>query len=294
MSHSARILVRRIGALGDVILTTPIVRRLRREHPLAAIGVQTGYPDVFRNSPHKLTIFPPGNLPFPWTLAGGLTRLIDLDLAYERRPSTHIVRAYMTEAFGDQGEPADLRQELFFTPSKADWPTKKPIVAVHAAKAGWRNRTLPETTWIAVIDGLRAAGFFPLLVGTSRDALPKAKTAAFHLADVLVQAGVIARCAGFVGSDSALLHVAGATSTPIVGIYTCAAPAYRAAWRGGVLGAGSVAITPSISCLGCLERQPIPTTRETCERGDIACVREVRASEIVEATVLLIGSSIGQ
>ena len=281
-----RILVRRTGALGDVVLATPIVRRLRRENPDADIAVQTGYPDVFRGSPHRIAVFPAGApLPYPWTKEGGLDRTVELDLAYERRPHLHIAEAYMTEAFGDPGKPGDLRQELAFSPP-APWPVGRRVVAVHAAKAGWRNRTLPEGTWLDVVVGLRAAGFFPLLVGTMRDALPRAKAAAFHSADVIAQAGMIARCCCFVGSDSGLLHVAGATDTSIVGVFTCAAPSLRWPLREPW---NFAAVAPELGCVGCLARAPVPATTESCERSDIACVREVRVAAIVAAVVRLVG-----
>jgi heptosyltransferase-3 len=290
-----RILVRRTGALGDVVLATPIIRRLRRENPDAEIAVQTAYPDVFRNSPHRVAVLPPGALPYPWTERGGCDRVVDLDLAYERRPTIHIVQAYMQEAFGDDRDiglydEGELRQELAFRPSNAGWLASRRVVAVHAAKAGWRNRTLPECTWVGVIDGLRDAGFFPLLVGTQRDALPRAKAAAFHAGDVLAQAAVIAACAAFVGSDSGLLHVAGATDVPIVGVFTSASPALRLPWRGGELGRNCIAVTPpGLSCVGCLHRLPAPVTTESCELGEPICVGAVRAADIVDAVVRLVG-----
>jgi ADP-heptose:LPS heptosyltransferase len=285
-----RVLVRRIGALGDVVLATPVLRRLRRENPDADIGVQTAYPDVFRGSPHRLAVFPPGPLPYPWTAEGGLDRTVELDLAYESWPTQHVVRAYMWKAFADPRDPGEydadeLRQELAFG-SPAPFPRERRVVAVHAAQAGWRSRTLPEATWRAVVDGLRRHGCFPLMVGTMRDALPGVKAAAFHSGDVLAQAAMIARCTCFVGPDSGLLHVAGATDTPIVGVFTSVWAAYRMPMRGGVPFA---AVVPrDMTCLGCQARQPAPATTEHCERGDFACAATVRADDIVDAAVRLI------
>jgi len=85
-------LINRSYALGDVILTTPIIRRLRRENPDAKIIVQTMYPDVFRNNPHVNEII-------QTPTAQHIDNYIELNLAYERRPNMHIVDAYMAEAF---------------------------------------------------------------------------------------------------------------------------------------------------------------------------------------------------
>jgi ADP-heptose:LPS heptosyltransferase len=283
-----KILVRRTGALGDVILSTPVVRRLRRENPEAEIAVQTAYPDVFRDSPDRVAMLQPGIPPYAWGGEGGAT-VIDLDLAYERVPEEHVVRAYMLAAFGDGGDPADLQQSLAYKWPEV-WPGRRPVVTVHAAKAGWGNRTLPGATWRAVCAMLEAEGLFPLLVGTGRDQLPGA-AAAMHSTDLLAQAAVIARSACFVGSDSALLHAAGASQVPVAGVFTCARPETRLAWRNGEPGWTAIAVVPDMECAGCLAHRPPPATEEHCERGDTACVRVVTAAQIVAAVLQLIGEA---
>ena len=269
-----RIMVRRTGALGDVVLTTPVIRRLRRENPDAEIAVSTAYPAIFRDSPHRLIVNPVTFDP---------DQVIDLNLAYERSPSMHIVEAYMIAAFGDIGEPVDRRQELFGIGNWRPFTTKMRTVAVHAARAGWRNRTLPWATWATVVRLLRERGFWPILVGTDRDRIPGVDCTSCMVPDIHVQARLIAGCVCFVGSDSGLLHVAGATNTPIVGVFTCARPEYRLPFRGDCL-----AVVPDLPCIGCLERQPVPATTEACERGDLACVGAVSADAIADAVEMIV------
>lgn len=274
------ILVQRSGALGDVVLTTPVIRRLRRENPAARIGVLTGYAEVFDNSPHLIG----GSAPN----APSLVKHIQLDGAYELLPNMHIVEAYMLETFGDTGDALDRQQELFYRPITM-YERHKRYVAVHAAVAGWTNRSLPRETWRAVVNGLRKAGFNPILVGSPRDELFDVDGAiTFYNGNILAQAAVIDACACFVGSDSGVLHIAGATNTPIVGVFTCAQAETRLPWRNGVLGRACVAITPDIACAGCLARRPPPVTTEHCERGDTACVTMVKADEIIEAVISII------
>lgn len=278
-----KILVRRTGALGDVVLATPVVRRLKRENPDADVAVVTAYAGVFANNPHlDANVSPEAYV--------SADRTVDLDLAYERRPTMHVVEAYMEEAFGDRGEPADRRQELFFDRRPVFAPnTRRRYVAVHAAKAGWRSRTLPDATWLAVCEDLKRAGFWPILVGTERDALPDARCTSFHSHDLMAQATLIASCACFVGPDSALLHVAGATDVPIVGVFTCADPKFRLPWRDGCVG-----LTPQLPCVGCLHRREPPVTTDAClnDERPFACVDAgftVSAGEIVGAVDHLVG-----
>jgi len=272
------IVVKRTGALGDVVLTTPIIRRLKRENPHAVVSVQTAYPDVFRNSP-RVDMTAASDM--------GVSRIVDLDGAYEKRPLMHIVYACMEEAFGYQGETGDLQQELFFERRALFSGRRRKYVAVHAAHAGWRNRTLPSQTWIDVCAGLKKADLWPILVGTGRDALPTAACTSFHSSDVLAQAQLIDNCACFVGSDTGLLHVAGATSTPIVGVFTSVDPAYRMPLRDG-----DAVVTPKgLDCLFCHGRRTPPVMDESCEReGDevAMCVRAVRADAIVDAVLAVI------
>lgn len=276
-----RILVRRTSALGDVVLATPVVRRLKRENPTASIVVQTAYPQVFHGNPNVELI---GNV------LGQDGRMVDLDLAYEKRPSMHIVEAYMLEAFkNDRGwammdDGSSKCQELFFDRTPLSAFKGEGYVAVHAAQAGWSNRTLPRDTWKEVLHRLGVAGLRPILIGTERDAVPGFDCPSFFVPDIHAQARLIQSCVCFVGSDSALLHVAGCTDTPIVGVFTCAKPEYRLPFRDACVGV----VPPGLDCLGCLERQPAPATTESCERGDIACVREVRATDIVDAALKLI------
>lgn len=217
-------------------------------------------------------------------------KFIDLDLAYERRPLMHIVEAYMQEAFDEEAfgfdayEDIATRQELFFDRTPLAGIAGQGYIAVHAAVAGWRNRTLPRDTWREVLHRLGVAGLRPILIGTERDAVPDFDCTSFFAPDIHAQARLIQSCVCFVGSDSGLMHVAGCTDTPIVGMFTCAKPEYRLPFRENCV----AVVPPDLDCLGCLARQAIPATTETCERSDIACVHAVRATDIVDAVLKLI------
>lgn len=265
-------IVVRGGAFGDVILTTPIVRRLRWENPDAVIKVVTGYPMVYANNPHIVDGDP----------TGGHEIYIHLDGAYERRPHLHIVQAYMQEAFGDTGEPNDLQQELGYSVINRGFKPRR-NVAVHAAVAGWANRTLPRETWRDVINGIHAMDLWPVMVGSPRDVVTGVTASNLLSMNFLLQASMIETCSAFIGSDSAMLHVAGATEVPIVGIFTCAKPETRLPFRHGQLGWNCTTVVPDLDCIGCLARREPPVTSEHCERGDTVCVESISAAQILAA-----------
>jgi ADP-heptose:LPS heptosyltransferase len=269
------IVVRRTGALGDVVLATPVVRHLRRVLGFtAAIAVQTAYPDVFLGNPHVDAILAPTD-PVP---KGAIP--VDLNLAYESRPTTHIVDAYgaVLEASGFPPIPEDRRLQELFPPDHA--VLDQSTVAVHAARS-WPSRTLPASFWLDVTGRLRAAGVRVVHVGTDRDSL----TGPYCNRPLMETAAILARCAAFLGSDSSLLHVAAAVGTPVVGLFTSVRPEYRMPLGGE----GVAFVATGLSCVGCLERAPVPTTNlQACERGDVACVWRFDPAEVTAAVMELV------
>ena len=123
-----RILVRRTGAFGDVIDTTPVIRRLRQENPDAEIDVLTQYPGVFKDSPHRIG----------FKRDVKYDRFIDLDMAFERNlRRVGIVESYMEVAFGDREGSTQL--EMTYGPPPEfgmDWSL---AITMHPARS-WVQR----------------------------------------------------------------------------------------------------------------------------------------------------------
>ena len=267
-----KLTLRRTGALGDVILATPVLRRLRQRYPQAEIAFETAYPDVFRHNPH-----------LGGPESGEDDLVYNLDLAYERQPQLHVVEAYMQVVFGDRGDRADWRPELFprYTMRMPD-----NAIAVHAAVAGWYNRTLPRVFWKRVLQLLCDEGFWPVLVGTEQDRVFGFECTTFNSPDLMAQASVIRACKGFIGSDSSLMHVASAMGGPMVGIFTSVDPATRLPFEPD----RCRAVVADMECIGCHNRRPPPVTMEACERGDTACIKAVRPEAVIEALMEMVQS----
>jgi ADP-heptose:LPS heptosyltransferase len=280
---SEQIIIRRSHALGDVILVTPVVREMRRRYPQAEINVVTHYPAVFRHSPQQTEAY-------EWLDSRLADIFVNLDGAYERRPQMHIVEAYMEEAFGPEHDVRSsfYQPELFFPPNSLPiMQIPDNLVVIHPAVAGWANRTMPRRFWNEVIHQLRENDFAPLIVGLERDAVG-IDAVWFSIPDIHVIAQLISRAICFVGSDSALLHVAGCTMTPIVGVFTATNPKLRLPYRFGTLGLGCAAVMPVLDCVYCLHRRPPPVTTEACERGNEEknmCVEWVDPAWVVDAVL---------
>ncbi len=281
------ILLRRWGALGDVLCVTPIAHELRTMYPDAIIDIETFHYNVFEKNPHINEAYPPG------AFSRAYDQVIDLNDAYEKRPNRHIVEAYYDEAGLLWGSPESTpfdfsgKKRVVYgldpvPPLALRLQTK--VVSIHAATT-WSSRTLPPAFWDTVIGNLVHNGFSVVMLGAGNDYHGPAEAAdavgKLSLRDSVNQ---IAASVCFIGNDSSMLHFAGATETPIVGIYTSVKAEYRMPYRHGRLGWAVATIEAHVPCYGCLADAPAPANNLTCKFGTDACVEDVllnRADDVV-------------
>src|ERR1700751_4153717 len=147
------------GAMGDVLLTTPVAARLRKEHPDARIGVRTQHGYVYR-----------GNPDIDYVVATLLdaafgSREIDFEMAYETRRGMHQGEAFLDQAFGDNRGDKTIVLQQQPLPFALDWPK---VIVLHPARS-WPNRTLPVAFWQALCQQLTSVGWQPVVTGTLYD-----------------------------------------------------------------------------------------------------------------------------
>lgn len=257
-----RILVRRAGAFGDVIDVTPVVRRLRQENPEAEIDVDTQYPRVFLNSPHRIGL----------RRDIGYDRVIDLNGAYERNlRRVGIVKSYMEVAFGDRTGSTQL--EMTYGPPPEfglDWSL---AITMHPARS-WPQRTLPVQFWVDLANILVKRGWIVLCVGTTQDwGFNGYRVLDLRdRFDMQTQASVIGASRAFVCSDSGPLALAQVTDVPIVALLTMTLRWMTMRERRGVVGWRFRGISAPIECVGCSHRLPQASAYFQCPRGDNICV----------------------
>lgn len=265
------IVVKRQGAMGDVLLITPIIDALARKFPESPIWVETQAVDLFLNNPlvRGASRHPQWHMPHI---------MVDLDMAYENLPGEHIVDAYGHVASKMVGTELDVRRVTtlpikedpfghFFTPG--NW------AAIHAEPTTWPGKNWPADRWRKVIDWLRAQGMKVVLVGTSKRPLEmpfdldlREQTAPMDLAAALTH------CSLFLGHDSFPMHVAQSQGIPVVGLFgatrakyilTNGSPAIGIDGRGPCAGARHM--TAGLTFSGCA--------------GD--CMASIQVDEVKEA-----------
>ena len=278
--------IKRTGALGDVLLTTPIIRELKKNHPKAFFWVQTDFKEVFVHHPDVDWILSHG-------IEKGVSILIDLDLAYEKKPNIHIVDAYSYAAID---RPLDNKR-LFLFSSKRDLRKvskvlkgklniyKDAYIVMHQA-VSWDNRTWSKGYWEELTQAFISKGYKIAIVGRKKDFSQKEQGGVVNLHSKLTLSQIkelIHRSCLFVGTDSALFHVAMATESPVVGLFTVANPELRVTRK-----ENTISLIPKSSCRFCLHQQKAPVTRVDCVYGTDHCVKEITPQEVLAASQKLL------
>jgi ADP-heptose:LPS heptosyltransferase/GT2 family glycosyltransferase len=221
-TFSYPIVIRRSMALGDVILTTPIIRAIKASNPLSDIHVQTDFPAVFANNP-SVTRAAKAIPEMPNQL------VVDINGAYEDAPMRHVLEAYEAktrEQVTGLGE-VEWRTELFPSRKDMQWAQAmiakaegRPVCLIHGDVSHWPGKNPSQSLWDATASRLRKEGWRVFVVGTTTN-----EPAFGNDLDLRGQTGVLqlaALCAHaklFLGPDSGPLHVSQAAGCPTIGVF---------------------------------------------------------------------------
>jgi len=289
------ILVVRDVALGDVILTTPVIRALRLKYPTADISMVTRFPEVYKRNPH---------LTYCGTkILRQLSKydlFFDLNLAYEKRPIAHIVEAYadVCGVYDLVDVPGGFVPDLY--PGEEDVAYADgllgadPWIAIHPGPTLWPGRNWGAEKFDETAKRLKERGWKIALVGgkdahqAENDLDLRGKTSFHQLVAVLGKARA------FVGIDSAPMHMALAGRTPTFGIFGCIDPAYRLPTRSEYDGiaVGITAPLEEAGCLGCHHYLPAPRVASECfrERTKVPrCMEKLKPESVVDTVEAHVG-----
>lgn len=218
------IIVRRAEAIGDVLLTTPIIRALKAKNPQSLIYVHTKFPELFEGNQNVEAANSSFNelvRPIP---SG--SQVIDLDMAYENRPGMNIVDAYHeaagTEPSGHEYLQIFVKNEdvnFSFEAQQLDDPKNRKRIALHASPTTWNGKNWPAERWNELA-GLLRKNYRVILVGRGDESIPvQCDLNLVNKTTIHQMAAVLAGCDFFVGHDSFPFHCACATAIPAFGLF---------------------------------------------------------------------------
>lgn len=262
------IVLRRAYALGDVLLTTPVIRAIKEAYPLSPILIETNSPDIFKNNPDvcAAAVKVPLN---------NSDLFINLDMAYENVKETHIIDAYtevVKEKLPGLGK-VDPIVSLYPSDQDMEWARNlavrnqfsDKVCVMHADGSDWPGKTWPQDRFSKVATWLVRNGWHVVTVGSR--ALPRdfdafklnGKTTMLQLAALLKQSHL------FIGMDSFPMHVALAMGCPTVGIFGVTSSRFIIHGHGLKI---ALDAPDSIPCSG-LRHRKLAVTRIDC---DPACI----------------------
>lgn len=284
------IVVKRSGALGDVIWTTPLISTLRRQYPELNLVVVTAHTDVFIGNPDVDLVC---NLQYE-PLDDDI--LIDLDLAYERRRNLHILDAYaeacntrLTE-FSPRLYPSPQRYQAALARLQplAGLPNIEKLLVLHCA-ANSPDRIWARENWVELIHRLlqHDERLFILIVGSGRDfsaedlglvAAQRVQCFTRKL-DLMGTAAIVSVADAVIAPDSGVIHVAAAMSTPAIALFGMATPDTRLDDRNV-----NVAVWAPVECRGCIAELP-PEASPRCKKGDPDCMRKITVEQVASPSL---------
>jgi ADP-heptose:LPS heptosyltransferase len=267
--------VKRGAALGDVLLTTPILRAIKRRYPLSKITFYTACPGVLENNLDVDQIKDHND-------TGRHERLLDLDLYYESRPEMHIIDAY-AEKVGMEIP----RDKLHIFPRDNDYKRAEklmgaypgPYAVINAGRTAWPGRNWTKKKFDILAERLSRD---IQLVSVGNNAFDLECKSVYDLRSSLSLLALAALMRGakyFVGIDSLPMHLAQAADIPTVGLFGCIDPAYRMLDRSHMIGV----IAEDVGCLGCHHYLPAPRTSSECYRKDPICMKRIEVGQVQQA-----------
>ena len=283
IERPVNILVRRRAALGDVIMSTGVVRELKNRYD-CIIDIATEFPNVYNNNPHVRAIYHTDAMPEPTAY----DLYINLDDAYEHNPLNHYVDSYFYRAFGTS-EVDNKSVELFANEIDNDTVNAfcqdnelDRYIVIHIRQWYWALKNMSWDTWYAVFESLFAnrTDFKIVCVGSAADGFvehPLFVDARDKLS-VQQQKLLMDRAQCFVGIDSGPYHIAAASKTHIISLHTHLLPERIVPKHKAV-----TPVLASVDCVGCNDNQQRPVSQVICKYGDFRCSTSFDADKIANS-----------
>ena len=283
------ILVKRRAALGDVVMSTGVVRELYKLHDGECnITVETEFPLVYKNNPYIAELRNWGEVnPSDYDI------VYNLDDAYEANPENHFISSMFSRVFGTSlgkfNQSPDLhtdeQDEHTVDQDLKEIGTK--FIAVHMRNWHWALKNIDLDIWCDILARLfeQRTDFKIVCVGGATDLAlehplmfdARARYTPQQLKYLLDHA----EC--FVGIDSGPFQIAGASSTHVIGLLThnppeCIMPLRRFdnMWN-------ATAIQANVDCVGCNVNQRRPVRGIECIHGDFRCNKSWDTQKIADS-----------
>lgn len=276
IQEKPNILINRQSAGGDVLMTTPIIRKIyqdRRGQCNIDFFVHPECLSYLGSNPYLRNVYtglPTGNIISNYDI------IYNLDLVYEKNPLIHAVDAYAMYVFGHCDFDRSLELHTRLEEQEQAREIHKNLgdyIVIHQRRYAWPSRNISEKFWQGVVKILLehttmhivqvGSPHEPVITGSNRLIDARGQLTIGELKEVISNSRL------YMGVDSGPAHVASATDTDMIVLYTSVREEYRRPLRSR---GKFIPVTANIECYGCHAKNPTPCTTFICHRGDIECV----------------------
>ncbi len=275
--NNPRILVAREGAAGDVLLTTPIVKELKRKFPESYLIFKTQYPELLNNNPYVDEV-----------VRGEPKDGIDavLNLMYELYPDIPIVEAYGRIAQLQIDYPeiefylsAEEKKEINEYMKTLSIEDLKGLAVIHPM-SGNRIKKWNGNSYQVVTDYICSRNLRVVTVGSPFDCMElKGAINLIGKLSLRQSAALISKAQLFIGLDSYPMHIADAFKVPSVILFGSTDP------RKVLMNGHTVkTVQSSENCLGCRHDTTPDRWKQNvdCSRGRLFCMENISADRVIE------------
>ena len=286
-----KILFIRAGALGDVLMITPVIRRVHAErNGDCEIYVATFYPDIFNANPWVVNSFKPDNFQY-----SHFDIIYNLDSVYEKNNDRHVLDAYEEYVFGSVSN--NRHCELFDQPEDIEYVNSLifgmgDFIVLHMRSITNTDpdhtaKNIDENIWRDVATNilnsssvkiLQIGGPTDLCFGGNDRLIDLRQKLSIHQIKSLCQ---LSKC--YLGTDSGPAHLAATSNVNMIVLYTIAKIDFFKPFR--FIGK-SISIKANIACQGCLINID-PGDKLNCQYN-VQCRKSFSAEEISNKVLDLI------
>jgi ADP-heptose:LPS heptosyltransferase len=261
-----KILIRRKGARGDVLLTTPIIRELKKMFPDSILVYETDCPDVLKNNPYVDRTEKHASRPDDYDMV--------LTPRYEKEMEKNAIDT-MARQCGIVLSSKKL--EVYLTDGLTAWAQnkidpRKRYIAFHTGRA-WLSKEWQIDKFKKVMGHYLSKGYGIVETGNAQT-LYTGLGLNYRNCSILQTAALIKECCVFVGIDSGCAHLAKAVGTPACVIYGSVDP----------LSPKSDAVEypiriEDLDCKGCRGRTSAEWVE--CDKPEVYCLTRITPEMVI-------------
>ena len=217
------IAIKRTIGMGDIVITEPIIRKLKEKYPTSKITYYTAKSDVikyFETQPDEIVTIDENDVVKDTLHDVDSEVKFDLDLSYESREETSFVDAYAQVTGLEFNDQAEKHPRLNYNEEAL---IKDKYVVVVGDGSGWPGKTWDLEKYAEVIKYVKSMGYKVYETGLT---YTEESEDEYHQCEFDELINIIANCEFYIGGDNGPMHLARGFNKPCFIIAGAALPYY--------------------------------------------------------------------